>query len=88
LVASMTNRVGYYAVVGAGRAIASPSGLLRRRYTPEGRIDEALGRDLSWGPTSAITQWEYGNLSGELAEISEEEAEALIERFRQRWADG
>jgi hypothetical protein len=55
---------------------------------PAGRVDEALSRDLSWGATSAITQWEYGNLSGELVEISEEEAEALIELFRQKWADG
>jgi hypothetical protein len=84
----MKNRVDYYALVGAGRTITSPSGLVRRRYTSAGRIDEALGRDLSWRATSAITQWEYGNLSGELVEISEEEAEALIERFREKWGEG
>jgi hypothetical protein len=84
----MANRVDYYAVVGAGRTIVNPSGLVRRRYTPAGRVDEALSREISWGATSAITQWEYGNLSGELVEISEAEAQALIERFRQRWAGG
>jgi hypothetical protein len=84
----MADRVDSYAVVGVGRTIANPSGLVRRRYTPAGRVDEALSRDLSWRATSAITQWEYGNLPGELVEISEEEAEALIERFRQKWADG
>lgn len=81
----MTGGVDHYAIVGSGRTIASPSGLVRRRYTSEGRVDEALSRDLTWEPTSAITQWEYGNLSGELVEISEGEAEALVERFRERW---
>ena len=49
-------------------------------------IDEALSRDLSWEPTSAITQWEYGNLSGELVEISDADAAQLIERFREKWS--
>jgi hypothetical protein len=48
-------------------------------------VDESLQRDLSWHPTSSITQWEYGNLSGELAAISATEANDLIERFREKW---
>jgi hypothetical protein len=83
----MADKVNFYAIVGAGRTAANPSGLARRRHTSAGRVDETLGRDLSWRMTSAITQWEYGNLSGELVEISEGEAEALIERFRQKWAE-
>jgi hypothetical protein len=51
-------------------------------------VDESLQRDLRWYPTSAITQWEYGNLPGELLEISEAEALGLIERFRKRWGGG
>ena len=81
----MTEKVSHYAIIGGGRTAANPSGLARRRYTASGRIDEALSRDLSWEPTSAITQWEYGNLSGELVEISCEDAAKLIERFRERW---
>jgi hypothetical protein len=42
---------------------------------------------MSWEPTSAVTQWEYGNLPGELVEIGEDEAERLIERFRAMWAE-
>ena len=76
----------HYAIVGVGRTLANPSGLARRRFTPEGRVDESLQRDLSWRPTSSITQWEYGNLSGELAAISEAEARDLIERFREIWS--
>ena len=78
-------KVSHYAIIGVDRTEANPSGLARRRYTSAGRVDEALSRDLSWKPTSAITQWEYGNLSGELVEISEADAAQLIERFRYRW---
>ena len=81
----MTEKVSHYAIIGGGRTAANPSGLARRRHTASGRIDEALSRDLSWEPTSAITQWEYGNLSGELVELSEADADRLIERFRQEW---
>jgi hypothetical protein len=80
-----SKRVEHYAIIGSGRTIANPSGLARRRFTPEGRVDESLQRDLSWRPTSSITQWEYGNLSGELAAISQAEADELIERFREKW---
>ena len=80
-----TERVEHYAIIGVGRTMANPSGLARRRFTPSGRVDESLQRDMSWRPTSSITQWEYGNLSGELAAISEAEAAELIERFREKW---
>jgi hypothetical protein len=66
--------------------LSNPSGLARRRFTLAGRVDESLQRDLSWHPTSSITQWEYGNLSGELAAISDDEASDLIERFREKWS--
>jgi hypothetical protein len=85
LVTDTTERVEHYAVIGVGRTQANPSGLARRRYTTLGRVDEALQRDLSWHPTSSITQWEYGNLGGDLVKISEAEAEQLIEQFREKW---
>ena len=80
-----TEPVEHFAIIGVGRTMANPSGLARRRFTPSGRVDESLQRDMSWRPTSSITQWEYGNLSGELAAISEAEAAELIERFREKW---
>jgi hypothetical protein len=80
-----TERVEHYAIIGSGRTLANPSGLARRRFSQAGRVDESLQRDLTWRPTSSITQWEYGNLSGELAVISEAEADELIERFRVKW---
>ena len=80
-------RVDHYAIIGVGRTEENPSGLARRRFTAAGRVDESFQRDLQWHPTSTITQWEYGNLPGELVEISEAEAAELIERFREKWGE-
>lgn len=78
-------QVDYYAIVGIGRTPANPAGLVRRRYTVDGRVDEALRKDLTWQRDTAIIEWEYGNLPGELNKISAVEAEQLIERFREKW---
>lgn len=78
--------IEHYAIVGVGREPDNPSGLARRRHTNEGRVDEALQKDMTWAPTSAVIQWEYGNYPGELRKLSEEEARELIERFREKWA--
>jgi len=79
-------KVTYYAVVGQNRTIGNPSGLVRRRHAAVGPVDESLSRDLSWSFTDAIYQLERGeNFGPELVEISEDEANVLIERFRQRW---
>jgi hypothetical protein len=77
----------YYAVLGSGRTKQNPSGLVRRRMSSEGRIDEALQRNLTWAPSSAIVEWEYGDVGDELVVIGEAEAQALIERFREKWGE-
>jgi hypothetical protein len=85
----LTGNVVYYAIVRDGDTPDRPSGLARRTFTPEGRLDETLRRDLSWGRDSAIYEWERGEEMGaSLAEISESEAQELIERFRERWGGG
>jgi hypothetical protein len=81
----MTTEVQYYAVVRAGSSGRSASGLARRRYEPEAPVDETLRRDLSWELDSAIVEWEYGDLDGDLVKISEQEAENLSQAFRARW---
>jgi hypothetical protein len=81
----VADEVTYYAIVGAGRTAHSPSGLARRRSTVDGPVDEAIRRDLTWEPDSAIIEWEYGDVGAELVEISAAEAAELIERFRAEW---
>ena len=80
----MPEKVTYYAVVGENRTIGNPSGLVRRRHAAGGPVDESLAHDLSWSFT--IYQLERGeNFGPELVEISEDEANVLMERFKQRW---
>jgi hypothetical protein len=85
----MADEVTYYAVVSGARTIQDPVGIARRRrLEPEGLEDEALHRDLSWGHTSAIVEWKRDATDFDLVEISQADAEALIERFREKWGGG
>lgn len=78
--------ITYYAVVGANRTIDNPSGLVRRRHAASGPVDESLNRDLSWIFTDAIYQRERGeNFGPDLVKINADEANVLIERFREKW---
>jgi len=80
------NEVKYFAIVRNGDSPEHPSGLARRTITRQGRLDETLRRDLTWKRDSAIYEWERGEEMGaDLVEISEAEAQALIERFRENW---
>jgi hypothetical protein len=77
----------YYAIIGRGESPSRPSGLARRTKDTDGTVDESLRRDLSWGPTTAIAEWDYGeNLIQDLRPISKQEAYELIERFRMNWS--
>jgi hypothetical protein len=82
----MADLVRYYAIIGRGRTLNNPSGLARRRSVSGISVDESLRRDMSWGETSAIAEWDRGEeLSRDLIEISEADAAQLIERFREKW---
>ena len=82
----MADAVKYYAIVGFGRTPQNPSGLARRVVSVDGQIDEALRRDLTWQRDAAIIEWEHGDAGANLVEISEADALALIERFREKWS--
>ena len=83
----MTDEIKYYAIIGRGRKSSDPTGLARRVVLRDGIIDESLRRDLTWGHTNAIVEWNRGEeLTRDLIEISEPEARALIERFREKWS--
>ena len=78
----------YYAILRDGDAPDQPSGLARRTFTAQGRLDETLRRDLSWARDSAIYEWERGEEMGAtLVEIGEPDARALIEQFREKWGE-
>jgi hypothetical protein len=84
----LTANVVYYAILRDGDAPGQPSGLARRTFTAQGRLDETLRGDLSWARDSAIYEWERGEEMGAtLVEIGEPDARALIERFREKWGE-
>jgi hypothetical protein len=79
--------IQHYAIIIRGRAPSDPSGLARRVAQGDETVDQSLRRDLSWGPTTAIVEWEYGEeLIHDLRKISKAEADELLERFRKKWS--
>ena len=83
----MHEETTYYAVTIADGSDDNPAGLVRRRQYDDGGIeDEMLRHDMSWQPDSLIAEWRRGDSVEELHEISAGEAERLMERFRQKWA--
>ena len=80
----MADKVTYYAIVTHRSSRERPAGVLRRTYTEAGgRRDEAFTRNLAWEPSSSLVSAERGDLQNEFVEITEEEAEGIVERIRQ-----
>jgi hypothetical protein len=84
----MPNRVTYYAVVDERSNRERPAGLFRRTYTEAGGLrDEAFTRDLVWKSSWSLISAERGDLENEFVEISEEEANQIMEQLRSRWTE-
>jgi hypothetical protein len=82
----VAERITYYAIIDRWADRADPAGLVRRRRPLSGGFrDEALVRDLSWQFTPLIVEWERAESTDDLVEVTEDEANQLIERFRARW---
>lgn len=80
----MSEQVTYYAIVDDRSSREEPAGVLRRIRHDGGQRDEAFGHDdLAWGHTSLLYSHERGDGDNQLFEISEDEAEQIVERIRQ-----
>jgi hypothetical protein len=78
--------VEYYVITRGAAATSQASGLIRRRLTLEGRVDESLRRDGSWQPSSALFEWEMGDVSPRrISAIAEAEADQLTAKLRDQW---
>jgi hypothetical protein len=82
----MPDKITYYAIVGGTRTLDNPYGLVRRLETDWGFTDETIRKDFSWTFTPVIVEWEHGSFDDELVEVSHEQAEKIIQYFRERWA--
>ncbi|HEX5300433.1 MAG TPA: hypothetical protein VFW50_25890 [Streptosporangiaceae bacterium] len=82
----MPDKVIFYAVVNDLSSRQHPAGLFRRTYTEAGGLrDEAFTTDLVWEHSSSLFSAERGDLLNEFVEISEVEANQLMEELRARW---
>jgi hypothetical protein len=81
----MPHRITYYAIVGGGRTVDNPHGLVRRLEHDNGPEDEGLRKDFSWSFTPIIVEWKHGDFDDELVEVSHAKASEIIEYFREQW---
>jgi hypothetical protein len=83
----MPDEVTYYAIVDDLSSRERPAGVLRRIYFEAGgRRDEAFSRDLVWVRTVLLVSAERGDLQNEFIEITEDEANQIVERVRAKVA--
>jgi hypothetical protein len=79
----MSDKVTYYAIVNDLSSRERPAGVFRRTYFESGgRCDEAFTADLLWKRSASLVSAERGDLLNEFIEISEAEANQIVERIR------
>jgi len=78
----MPDKVTYYAVVDDLSSRERPAGVFRRTYTEDGRSDEAYTRKLRWEYSTSLISAERGDLENEFIEITEGEANQIVDRIR------
>jgi hypothetical protein len=82
----MPDKVIYYAIVNHRSSREHPAGLFRRTYTEAGGLrDEAFTRNLVWKSSLSLISAERGDLENDFIEITEDEANQLMEELRARW---
>ncbi len=79
----MPDKITYYAIVDDLSSREQPAGVLRRIYFETGgRRDEAFSQHLVWERTVLLVSAERGDLQNEFIEITEDEANRIVERIR------
>ena len=79
----MPDKVTYYAIIDDLSSRERPAGVLRRIYLETGgRRDEAFSTDLVWQRTPLLVSAERGDLKNEFIEITEGEANQIVDRIR------
>jgi hypothetical protein len=84
----MTTKITYYAIVDDLSNREEPVGVLRRVEHDDGERDEQFGHDLQWTRSPLLYSYERGDGDNELYEISEDEANRIVERIRRSVAGG
>jgi hypothetical protein len=75
-------KITYYAIIDDFSSGDKPAGVLRRVIDDEGRDDQAFTTNLKWEHSGSLYSYERGNADAEFYEISEDEANRIVERIR------
>lgn len=78
----MPMKTTYYAMVDDYSTREEPAGVLRRVAGDKAEYDEAFTRNLAWERSWSLYSHERGNMDLEFYEISEDEANRIVERIR------
>lgn len=78
----MAEKITYFAIIDETSSHARPSGVIRRVENDEGETDQVFSRDLSWEFSPLLYSAENGDLTNEFTEISEDEANQIVERIK------
>ena len=78
----MPTKITYYAIVDDYSSREEPRGVLRRIATINGQDDQQFGYDLEWTFSPLLYSYERGNMDNRLYEITEDEANQIVERIR------
>lgn len=78
----MPAKTTYYAIVDDYSTREEPVGVLRRTETDEGQNDEQFGSELEWTYSPLLYSYQRGNMDNEFYEITEDEAQRIVERIR------
>ena len=79
----MPDQITYYSIIDDPSSRERPAGVLRRIYTEDGgRRDEAFTRNLMWERSWSLVSAERGDLENEFIEITEDEANQIVDRIR------
>ena len=83
----MADKITYSAIIDYRATREDPAGLARRREDAEGVHYEALGLGMTWHFSGIIPEWKRGEAMDDLVEVDEAEAQRIIERLTERWAN-
>jgi hypothetical protein len=79
----MPQKITYFAMVDDLSSRDEPAGVLRRIEDDEGQQDEAFTRNLAWEYSWSLYSYERGNRDVKFYEITEDEANQIVDRIRQ-----
>jgi hypothetical protein len=84
----MTASTTYFAILDEDSTPERPVGVFRRAQGEGGQIDEVFSRNLRWEFSPLLYSAERGDTMYDFAEISADEAAAIVDRIRAAAAQG